>query len=1737
MTIGRFPRLRVSIVAALTVALVATALPAALRVVAPARATTEPAEPGRWRSTGSMNTPRVGSVATLLSGPACATASPPDWCGRVLVTGGESDVGLPLASAEIYDPATGTWQLTGSMTSLHGPGHLAVLLGTGEVLVAGGHSGLNVAEIYDPVTGTWRRTATPEFGVYASGAALLPGGKVLVVAGDRDTPGRSQLFDPSDNQGRGSWVPTTPPGEWHPTPTVTILGGAACTRALLVPSCGKALVVGGASAELYDPATQVWQFAGVLPMPISARSLDCDTRPCHSATLFADGRVLVTGTQQLDTTGDVTESLPHVGAAVYDPAAGTWKEVAPMSKPRDGHPAVALPDGRVLVAGGAARTAEVYGPAESTAPPGAGLPGPTSTGPLLAPRSGHVLVVLADGRVLTAGGENGVVVTNSAEIFEPSALVQPPSVVGLDPPAAPAGDVKPTVTLTGAGLDGPGLTVEFGGVQLAPPASPASSTSLTVSAPARPPGRVPVRVTTTVGSSAITTETMFSYHEPISSLPGPDLLAARSGHTATTLAGGKVLLVGGEANNAQLATADLYDPSASPSEAWCAGNLAAARKMHTATLLDDGSVLVAGGQGPLPQPVQPLPDSASTPPVALAAAEVFVPVPGTGCPSGERWTRADPMSEVRYGHTATVLAGGKVLVVGGTGGPQGVTRLASAELYDPASRKWSTTGSLASPRSGHTATLLADGRALVAGGDDVSGATAELYDPATGTWSSTGSMLEGRSGHTASPMADAGIMVVGGGRTLAAEIYRPGTGRWEVAGRLHSARSGHTATAMPGGGIVVAGGTASGLIEIHPGAGGEWSPTIALAAPALPDVPRAKHTASLLADGRVMLAGGCGSECKSVEMLTVPVTVPGPSVTAVDPPAGPSAATTRVTVRGTRLSGVTRVRFGTVEVPLAAPASDRLVVVDAPAQAQGTVPVVLLHSAAGEVTGEAAVFTYGPGAWHPAGALGACGSGAGCGGRFLHAAAPLPGGRVLVAGGTTNFYDFVRAPVPGRDPRPLRTAEIYEHAGRSWRAAESMATARFAHTATALPDGRVLVAGGQDDQGNAVATAEVYDPGADPSDDSWAPAGSLSTPRFSHTATLLPDGRVLVAGGAVTEEQRYVPLAGAEIFDPRTGAWVSAGPMAVPRENHTATVLDGHRVLVAGGLTGPDADAPVPAPADATHPTLARVGVAVTPTAEIFDTRLGTWASAAPMSVGRYVHSATLLAGPRCLLPRPRAECGRVLVAGGGGGGSGGLDSAELFDPATGTWEAAPQMEGPAAGHSATLLPDGSVLVAGGGPLFPGDPLPGPLASAEVYNPAAGWRHTARLDQPRAGHSATLLPDGTVLAAGGYTGVTRDASGIFTFTLTDPAEVYTPAPDVVSLNPDSGPVGRRTPVGLTGTGFAGTTAVRFGRDHEAAGAEFTVNSPSAMVAVSPPRSARGAVEVTVDNAGGTSAHIEPYPTPRFTYFGDVGAVNDLAAEPVSATEIRLNFTPPDDGQGAPARSYVVVQQVGDLSPGDFDAATRLCDGGECRPAVNGTLLVTDLTPGTRYSYGLRAVGFDGVLGPVSNIASAVAGGRACPPIAEAATAPDVGRVVYPAGRYSLMGLPADTRVDADSPLYSWLDQGARGGYASQSPGDPVVAGQGYWAYFFCPATIDLAGGGAETASMPLGPYHASMIGNPSASSPARVTGQDFSARWESDAGGAGGYRISAYREADTLGVGEGSWVFTYSGAVVSISAG
>lgn len=311
-------------------------------------------------------------------------------------------------------------------------------------------------------------------------------------------------------------------------------------------------------------------------------------------------------------------------------------------------------------------------------------------------------------------------------------------------------------------------------------------------------------------------------------VPAGTMTSPRQAHAAVPLRDGRVLIAGGYGRQGEgcQASAELYDPATgrfSPT-----GSMGVGRCYATAVLLADGRVLVVGGGG------------------APGTAEVYDPATGRFSPAGSLVATRDQF------HTATLLADGRVLVAGGTGydGDPGVgnNALDAAEVFDPRTRTWSRVASMSVPRNQATATSLADGRILVVGGQGIIGcecegsssgppevyATTESFDPATNTWTTAaGSLAAGRFGHVATPLTDGRVLLTGGelagwSRTAAAEVYDPAIGAFIPAGSMDHPRFAHAATLLTDGRVLVTGGDVDGPDDLVYDSAELYDPTTGL---------------------------------------------------------------------------------------------------------------------------------------------------------------------------------------------------------------------------------------------------------------------------------------------------------------------------------------------------------------------------------------------------------------------------------------------------------------------------------------------------------------------------------------------------------------------------------------------------------------------------------------------------------------------------------------------------------------------------------------------------------------------------------------------------------------------------------------------------------------------------------------------------------------------------------------------
>jgi len=753
--------------------------------------------------------------------------------GKVLIAGGQKGTPLlpeVLLLAELYDPASGTIGPTGPLTAARSY-HNATLLPNGRVLIVGGSAignwpptdSLSSAEIYDPASGTWSSAGTLTTGRYGHTATLLPNGKVLIAGGWNSSSGflkSTELYDPTS----GSWSPAASMGaarRWH--------------TATLLPN-GKVLVAGGgddfpgghplASAELYDPDSGTWNPTGSMTAP----------RQVHTATLLPNGKVLVVGS---------FNPGPVYFAELYDPASGTWSQSGPSALGLFGHAATLLPDGKVLVSGGmmagaGISPAAVLYDATSGAWSGGGFH--------LQSRYTHTATLLPSGKVFVVGGIDAVssYLFSAEQFFPERTKVTFTTQLGN----ATAGIAMPPVQVRVVDKDGNGISGTLVSMGIVPSSCPTCTLSGTTTATTISGGYATFSNLIAnkggwgfklfASAAAYGVMTASDTFDVAGFCETGSMSVTRFRTTMTLLPNGKVLVAAGEDGSNVLKSAELYDPATGT---WSStGALNVERFSHAAVLLANGMVLVEGGNGTTTGGIQ-------------STAELYNPGPGT-------WSTTGPLNADRTEHTTTLLPNGKVLVVGGHGNPPAGV-LSSAEIYDPTPGTWSyTTGPLHNARYGHTATLLPDGKVLVAGGFNSSGPllSAEIYDPAAGTWSyTTDSLHAARAFHTATLLPNGRVLIAGGedgtGSLSSAEIYDPAAGSWSyTTGSLHETRTAHTATLLPNGTVLVAGGKSGAIIrysaEIYDPGAGIFSSTGSMVN------SRLLHSAVLLPNGKTLVAGG-----------------------------------------------------------------------------------------------------------------------------------------------------------------------------------------------------------------------------------------------------------------------------------------------------------------------------------------------------------------------------------------------------------------------------------------------------------------------------------------------------------------------------------------------------------------------------------------------------------------------------------------------------------------------------------------------------------------------------------------------------------------------------------------------------------------------------------------------------------------------------------------------------------------
>lgn len=913
-----------------------------------------------------------------------------------------------------------------------------------------------------------------------------------------------------------------------------------------------------------------------------------------------------------------------------------------------------------------------------------------------------------------------------------------------------------------------------------------------------------------------------------SSISAASMNVARASHTATMMANGRLLAAGGWDGTTVRGDVEVYDPA---TNAWTlVAGMSSARFNHTATLLNDGRVLICGGQSTAP----------GLSPVVTAACDLFTP---SG--SGGSLAAGPSLQQARALHAATLLRDGKVWFSGGWNPAAGSVWLPTTERFDPSANAFSSAQPLSEARSYHTATMMGDGKVLVAGGFNAKNdattngnrgilQSAEIYDPVANNVSPAGPLAARRELHSASLSPDGAVMIYGGLGNIAT-TYLSYSGTFKTGSTLTDTFSGQLSTGNITGasasldfdfllGTPVAGTIADGEIVFSSPVAHLQSGT-AYFVDGNPDNPAVGLRANLSGVSADCVAGGsCGHIATALSLqnmqgkvffrtlsaslsgnasggslaftpspltsaaalsnlvpassnLQLPVAIAVPaelqgaviSSGAIAITAGSFTQTSSYTVTLTGgnvvipadtpvtldSQGNTVVAFtATVQSPrgtIAWEGSSGGYSVSSPVpvpQAGAPVAVSLTGNVSyvanqANLTGvsftvnaatvvirsmvfgdaeffnpQSNAFSFSP----PSGRKPFAGPSVE---RFGHTATLLVNGDVLLAAGR----DCAASPCTSFISRNPRVDLLLMPLQNNFSAASgSLSAARALHTATLLTDGTILAAGGTNGA-NVLGTAEIFNPDTE----TFAPtAGTMRDVRDLHTATLLPNGRVLLAGGFTTNAASTGSTSACEIYYSDTRLFRTTGALGSARSNHTATLMSDGSVVAAGGY-GP--------------------GDVITGTVEVYYSTAGVWRSLPAMPSGREraLHTATLL------------KDGRLMLAGGINGSSGVLSTVIAYDPATNAWASLAAMPHALRSHSATLLPDGRVLAAGGNDGF------GQFNASYIYDPILdAWSETdptahAPLLQPRFGHTATLLPNGTVMISGGATSLGSVPSQIEVF--------------------------------------------------------------------------------------------------------------------------------------------------------------------------------------------------------------------------------------------------------------------------------------------------------------------------------------------------------------------------------------
>ncbi|WP_413585031.1 kelch repeat-containing protein [Bdellovibrio sp. HCB274] len=1036
------------------------------------------------------------------------------------------------------------------------------------------------------------------------------------------------------------------------------------------------------------------QPAGVYSSQASRSLYPNSRRVRNTSTTLADGRILVVGGTVLNGPNPAMKEVEF-----FNPTTLRWSSAPPMAEARSRHTATMLSNGKVLVVGGVdistyKATAELYNPATNSW---------SSTGSLSIARANHTATLLGDGRVLIAGGHiSDSTYTNSLEIYDPA--TETFSNAGTLPAARsrhaavlmPNGKVfivgggsTTGNVLTDTEIINPGVAPALPTLEITKPTLGLGRNDLTATVLKN--GYVAIIGGLTQASAASALVHTINPDSPATLNFGTPLPTARWGHTATVV-NGVLVVTGGFSDGfgaAALSDSLIYTPDGTFGTWTTLGTLKNGVRALHTANVSGDYLVLLNGTTHTSSPVN-------------LAEKIDM--------SSFTWKREGNLATDRAVHTTTLLQNGKILVAGGLSqNASTATPLDSTEIFDPATGLWTAGPTLPAKRLWAQAVRLNDGKVLIAGGLDGSynkTATTMIYNPTSNSWAMGPSLTVARVGNSIHLLPDGKVIVMGGfpdpagsPPTHKTEIFDPATNAWTAGPDMPTPVAEYPYVTLPDQKILIVGGANSAAASSVTNVQTYDPATNSFAAMAPINTGRYQATATLLPTGNVLVTGGLNSG--NILATTEIYNVSGNSWSA-----GPSLGTARRAHSAIALPSGKILVTGGVAVtgsPLIGAASNEIY--DSGTNTWFTDPVsndhvhslaTLVKLANGKIIIAAGVdpnyssaFTESYIEDQNSGVAWTGNTGL-LGGRVGNTTTLMKNGKILFTGGQLLA-----------EAASLTTStSVYDSTTNTFTAGPNMVDDRVYHTATLLPSGKVFIAGGMSfSVGGASSTGQIYDPDLNSLTTVALPVG-----RYFHTALVMPDGKLLLTGGI---DSTGNPSLQNDVYDPDTGTWSTLAPRTAPSAIDTAFTISDTEIIFIGAFGGSK-----------------------------YDISTDTWSTLASPSFGRMQAVVAKL------------PSGKIFVTGGTDGGTGNaLAASEIYDPTTDTWSTAASLDMTLVSFSHQLRPDGKVVVIGG---LQDSAATTAQSTVRVYDPETDqWSFGDSLTEGRAFSSSVLMPDGAIVVFGG----------------------------------------------------------------------------------------------------------------------------------------------------------------------------------------------------------------------------------------------------------------------------------------------------------------------------------------------------------------------------------------------------